>query len=417
MIKKLIKKLLPKSLLVMYHKLWAMLGNIVYGFPSHKLTVIGVTGTKGKSTTSNMLWYIFTEAGCKTGMTTTANFRIGEKEWINDTKMTMRGRMQLQKLLRQMVDAGCEYAIIETSSEGMAQYRHWGIVYDAAVITNLTPEHIESHGSFEKYKKIKGELFRALKGKGISVTNADDEHAPYYQAIPADKHITFGIDHASDIRAKGIEEKGEQGTYAIVNEQPLHVPLVGRFNLSNALAAIAVARGFEIPWDACVKGIAKCSYVPGRMEVFHSQKGFAVYVDYAHTAESLEAVYRTLKKDSGRLIAVLGSCGGGRDKAKRPILGKLAGTYSDVVIVTNEDPYDEDPQTIIDMVWDGINNEKIEKYQIIDRKKAITKALDLAQKGDTVVITGKGSEQCIVTAEGKIPWDDRQVVQEIIARP
>lgn len=415
MLKKIIKKLIPPKALSLYHKTWAILASVIYLFPSRKLIVIGVTGTKGKSTVSNMIWKVLNDNGLKTGMTTTANFRIGDREWINDTKMTMQGRMRLQKLLRQMVREGCTHAVVETSSEGIKQFRHWGIDYNMAVFTNLTPEHIESHGSFENYKLAKAELFKKLQGKGTIVVNADDEYGEFYNNYPADKHITYSINSSSNIQANDIQIK-DNGSYFIVENIPFHLPLRGEFNIYNSLAAIAVARDFEIEWNKITQSLATFDYMPGRMEEIKSGRGFSVFVDYAHTAESLEEVYKTLKPESGRLVVVLGSCGGGRDKAKRPILGALAGKYADVAIITDEDPYDEDVETIINEVLVGLEKENpdMEKYKIIDRAEAIKKAIELATTGDIVVVTGKGSEQCLVTNKGKIDWDDREVVRRFV---
>ena len=413
MLKKIIKKITPEFVLKFYYKTWAVLAALFYGFPSRRLVVIGVTGTKGKSTTSNMIHKVLQDNGFKTGMTTTANFRIGDKEWINDTKMTMLGRMRLQKLLRQMVSAGCTHAVVETSSEGIKQFRHLGIDYNMAVFTNLTPEHIESHGSFQNYKLAKAELFQKLKGKGVIIVNADDEYGEFYNSFPAEVHKTYGINNQADIRASEIQNRGN-GSYFIVNDIPFHLPLRGEFNIYNALAGITVARELNIAWDKITKSIADFDYVPGRMEEIKSSKGFSVFIDYAHTPESLEAVYKTLKPEEGRLIAVLGSCGGGRDKAKRPVLGSLAGQYANIVFITNEDPYDEDPEKIVDDVWTGLENYDVEKYKVIDREQAIQQAIAKAGKGDVVVITGKGSEQCIVTAQGKQPWDDREVVRKFV---
>lgn len=408
--KKLIKKLLPKFLLGWYHLALAVLANVVYGFPSRKLIVIGVTGTKGKSTTSNMIWKVLTEAGNKVGMTTTANIRIADKEWINDTKMTMQGRFALQKLIKQMVAAGCKYAVIETSSEGILQHRHIGIKYQIAVFTNLMPEHLDRHGTFLNYRFAKGVLFKNISGQNIIIANQDDKNADYFLAFPAYKHITFGIEKDSDFKAEALQFKNS-GSYFLVNDNPFYTPLLGRFNIYNALAAIAVGRSQNIDWKHMQKAFKEFKKMPGRMEEIKSPKGFSVFVDYAHTAESLELVYKTLKPRANRLIAVLGAAGGGRDKAKRPILGKIAGKYADIAIITNEDPYDEDPTEIIDQVWAGLENFEVEKYKMQDRAEAIKKSLILAQKGDVVVITGKGSEQCIVTKRGKLKWDDREVVK------
>ena len=409
--KALIKKFIPKFLLSWYHLGLAVLANVIYGFPSKKLIVIGVTGTKGKSTACNLIWKVLTEAGYKTGLTTTANIRIADKEWINDTKMTMQGRFALQKLIKQMVAAGCKYAVIETSSEGILQHRQVGIKYQLAVFTNLSPEHLDRHGSFDNYRKAKGKLFQDLSGKNIIVVNADDKHADYFLSFPAYQHITYAINNQADIKAEGTLSNGK-GSFFLVKGQAFQLPLLGDFNIYNALAAVAVGRSQNIEYDIIKKALAGFKVMPGRMEQIRSSKGFSVFIDYAHTVDSLEKVYKNLKPLSKRLIAVLGAAGGGRDKTKRPKLGKLASQYADIAIVTNEDPYDEDPEKIINEVWQGLPDAGIEKYRIMDRGEAIKKALNLAQKGDIVVITGKGSEQCIVTRKGKLKWDDRDIVKQ-----
>ena len=198
-----------------------------------------------------------------------------------------------------------------------------------------------------------------------------------------------------------------------VNGKDVELPLFGMFNIYNALAAISVAVSQNVNWDTIQKSLKTFNNMPGRMEEIKSEKGFSVFVDYAHTPESLEMVYQSIKPADGRLISVLGSCGGGRDKNKRPKFGEMASKYADVIIATNEDPYDEDPEKIVDEVYSGINKDfKGEKYKIIDRREAIKKAIELARKGDIITVTGKGSEQHIVTAEGKVKWDDRKVVRE-----
>lgn len=409
----MIKRILPVYLLDKYHLILAYLANIIFLFPSRKLIVIGVTGTKGKTTTCNMIWQILTQAGFKVGMTTTANIKIINKEWINNTKMTMQGRFALQKILRKMVNQGCEYAVVETSSEGIKQHRHIGIKYQVGVFTNLSPEHIESHGSFENYKKAKAELFKKLTGQQISILNVDDEYAEYYKLFSAKQYIYYSIKNRSDLQAINVNKTKEGHTFEVKGHR-MNVLLPGEFNIYNSLAAISVAKSQNIQWIDIIKGLASFKCVPGRMEKIESGRDFSVIVDYAHTPESLEAVYQTLKPKYNRLITVLGSCGGGRDKGKRPKLGFIAGKYADIAIITNEDPYDEDPEKIINDVWEGIVDCQIEKYKELDRAKAIKKAIKLAKTGDVIIITGKGSEQCIVTKKGKIAWDDRIVVQKYL---
>lgn len=398
------------------------------------MVVIGVTGTNGKSSVVNFISQLLEMAGHSVGFTSTVNFKIGKKEWLNNIKMTMPGRFQLQKLLRQMADAGCEYAIIETSSEGIKQWRHFGINYDVAVFTNLTPEHIESHGGFENYKRAKGELFKHLtekprktiKGEKIPkqiIVNADDEHAEYFLEFKADKKYGFtfqppfngmGLEylHIDDVKLK------EEGSEFKINNNVIRLPLFGEFNIQNAVAAFAAARALGVPFEKAISYLEKIQAVPGRLEFINAGQPFDVIIDYAPEPASMRVLIKFLEQyKSARRIHVLGSCGGGRDIARRPVLGKLAADYADIVIVTNEDPYDEDPQEIIDQVAMGAlgagKKEGETLFRILDRREAIRKALSLAKPNNMVVITGKGAEQAMCAANGKkIPWDDRSVVRE-----
>lgn len=438
--KSLIKKFIPVGLLSFYHKTLAILANIFYARPSEKMIVIGVTGTNGKSTTVNLISAVLEAGGYKVGLTSTVNFKIDKKEWLNDKKMTMLGRFALQKLLKQMVKAGCDYAIVETSSEGIKQSRHLGINYDIAVFTNLTPEHLESHGSFANYQDAKGELFRKLKkdkakklnGKKIdkiSVVNLDDEYASYFLQFPADKKYGYGVNFISDIT--GVEEiraenisLDSRGSELEAQGSNFKLKLLGRFNVYNALAAICVGLSQKIETDKIAVGLAKVKVLPGRMEFIDQGQGFRIIVDYAPEPESMKQLYQTiddLKLANGRIIHLLGSAGGGRDKSRRPVLGELAGNHAQFVVVANEDPYDEDPQEIIDQVAEGAvkagKSLNQELFKILDRREAINKALSLAGAGDLVLITGKGSEQAICLERGrKAKWDDRQVVKEELAK-
>ncbi len=446
--KRHLKKLLPAFVFEWYHLVLAYLAAFHYGFPSEKLIVIGVTGTNGKSTVCNLIARLFDYAGFKVGMTTTVNFRVAEREWLNDTKMTMLGRFRLQKLLADMVAAGCRYAIIETSSEGIKQHRHAAINYDAAVFTNLTPEHIESHGGFDNYKAAKGELFAKLGRERVKVfddrpvpkvgiINLRDPHAAYYlgrtgvdkigylaelpQADGGVAHSSVPIDGLQDV-IKAIDvELSAGGSKFRVRGEPFELKLAGGFNVENALAAVAVASAFGLDLAAMSRALAKVEGVPGRLEFIDAGQPFSVLVDYAPEPESFRKLYEVLSMfPKKRVIHVLGSTGGGRDIARRPILGELAAKNADVVIVTNEDPYDDDPMTIIRDVAAGA--EKAGKtpdqdlFLILDRGEALTKAVALAEPGDLVVVTGNGAEQARCVAGGKkIPWDDRSKLREAIA--
>ncbi|MCX6723894.1 MAG: UDP-N-acetylmuramoyl-L-alanyl-D-glutamate--2,6-diaminopimelate ligase [Candidatus Staskawiczbacteria bacterium] len=392
--KEVIKKFIPKFLLRFYHFCLAFLGAVLFGFPGmdKSLKIIGVTGTSGKSTTVDFITRILEESGSKVASASSIRFKVGEKEWENKYKMTMPGRFVVRKFLRQAKTAGCKYVVLEVTSEGIRQFRHKFINFDAVVFTNLTPEHIESHGGFENYRNEKLKLFHATKN--IHVINTDDENSKYFWNIPAKQKIGFS--------AKDAEKVG------------LRLNLLGDFNVLNALAAITVAKAYGIDLETCKRALEKAKVISGRMEVV-AKEPFGVVVDYAHTPAQLEAVYKTFQGKN--LICVLGSCGGGRDKWKRPILGQIAEKYCKKIIITNEDPYDENPLSIIKEIEsalsaDGANS----RHQIIlDRREAIKKAIKLAKPGDVVVITGKGSEPWMCIENGKkIPWDDRKIAREAV---
>ena len=389
--KELIKKFIPSFLLDWYHFGLALLGAVLYRFPSKKLKVIGVTGTNGKTTVVTFTAGILEEAGFKVASLSGIKFKIREKEWPNTLKMTMPGRFKIHKFLRQAVNAGCQYLVMEVTSEGIKQYRHKFINFGTAVFTNLTPEHIEAHGGFENYRRTKGKLFQTTKG--IHIINIDDKNAEYFLQFPAKKKYTYGLEQG-DINNKGLR---------------LELRLIGKFNIYNALAAICVGLSQGIKLETCKKAVEEVREMPGRMEEVISQP-FKVFVDYAFTPNALEQVYKTLKTQQGKMIAILGACGGGRDKWKRKVLGEIAVRFCDEVIITNEDPYDEDPMEIINQVAEGVGSRA---KKILDRREAIREAITTAKAGDTVIITGKGCGSWIVEAKGKkIPWDDRKVVRE-----
>ncbi len=393
--KEIIKKFTPSFLLSWYHFILAFLGTLFYRFPSQKIKVIGITGTNGKTTTSEMISKILTEAGYKIASLSSIKFKVGEKERQNNLKMTMPGRFKIQKFLREAVDSGCRYAVLEVTSEGIKQHRHRFINFDMAVFTNLAPEHIEAHGGFENYKKAKGKLFQAAKN--IHIINIDDENAEYFLRFPARRKHTYGLEKG-DINTKNTQFK---------------LKLIGDFNIYNALAAICAGLSQGISLDSCKKALEKIEGIPGRMEEIISEP-FKIFVDYAFTPNALEKVYQTLttnyKLPANRLICVLGACGGGRDKWKRPVLGEIAAKYCDEIIVTNEDPYDENPMEIIEQVADGAGGKA---KKILDRREAIRESLKLAKAGDMIVITGKGCEPWICASKGKkVPWDDREIVKE-----
>jgi len=434
-----IKKLIPKSVFVFfapyYHAGLAHLGSVYYGNPSKSLKVIGVTGTKGKSTTVYLISKIFEGAGEPIATIGSLGFKIKDREWPNLLKMTMPGRFKLQKFFYEAKKAGCKYVVLEVTSEGIKQKRHLGINFDCAVFTNLHKEHLESHGSFENYSRAKQELF--ARTSNIHVLNADDKNVELFSKFSSKRTIFYGIE-SGDMRAKNLELKPDGASFNVYGTR-FDINFGGRFNVLNCLAALSVAAMYGIDLPSTKPVLEGIKNIPGRME-FIQKEPFSVVVDYAHTPESLEQVYQTLgnpksqilnpkqipnskiQNSKHRLICVLGAAGGGRDKWKRPEFGRIAGEYCDEIILTDEDPYDENPEEIINQISSGFSKIPNSKFQIpnsfhkiLDRKEAIKTALIFAKQDDVVVITGKGSEISMAVAGGKkIPWSDKEIVREFL---
>lgn len=396
----------------MYHLLLAELAAIWYRNPSRGMTVIGVTGTNGKSTTVELIAKILEEAGFKVVSVSSVRFKIGDRERPNTLKMTMPGRGGLQKFLASAKREHATHAVLEATSEGIRQSRHRGIAWDALVLTNVTPEHIESHGSFEKYRRAKEKLFKYLSKTHrkneipkVMVVNADDASRDKFLCYDADKKITYSV--------KEYEVAFENDGMRILTPIGMEIrsKLTGVFNLANIAAAVTLARALNIGWDEIKRGIEKVDVVAGRME-YIQREPFAVIVDYAHTPDALHKVYEALK--GRRLICVLGAAGGGRDKWKRPEFGKIASEFCSEVILTNEDPYDENPQTILLEIEAGVGA-GTKALKILDRGTAIERAIHDAKAGDTVIITGKGCEPWIMGPhDSKTAWDDREVVRKAL---
>ena len=410
-IKKFIPKRLFNALAPTYHYLLAWGGALVFGSPSKKLVVIGVTGTKGKSSTTEILNAIFEAAGHKTILLNTIRWKVNEESKPNMRKMTIPGRFFIQRMLRRGLDQGCDTAIIELSSEAAKQYRHKFLYLDALIFTNLSPEHIEAHGSFEKYRAAKlalaESLPKGLKPRSIIIANQDDPESKHFLEVAAAERIPFSIKDA--------------GPYTLALDHiffnwhgtNITSPLRGLFNLYNCLAAATCAEAFGVSNAAIKEGIEKLSIIKGRVELVKAGQSFDVVVDYAHTANSLVELYKTFERQ--RKICVLGNTGGGRDKWKRPEMAKVADTHCDEIILTNEDPYDEDPDQIISDMLPGFSLHK--PTIIMDRRAAIHEAITRAKGGDAVLITGKGTDPYIcVENNKKLPWSDFKVAEEELSK-
>lgn len=430
--KRIIKKLLPRSFMNFYYYSLAMFASSLYKFPSNRIIVIGVTGTKGKTSTINFIWACLMAGGYKTGIISTANIKIGDREVLNKYHMTMPGKFVINKLMDEMIKEGCKFCIVETTSEGIKQYRNVGIIYDILVFTNLFPEHLPSHdNSFDKYKETKGIIFdqlnnykKSISGKNVDrviIANRDSEHADYYLGFEADKKFTFSVTNDSDYKANNVVTNSECVNFNL-NGEDYKLKILGDFNVHNALPAIIISKLYGVS-DADIKrGLNNLLIIPGRMEMINEGQNYTVIVDYAHERESMTNVLKTAismrKSPTNKIIILLGAEGGGRDKSKRPIMGEITGRMADYVIVSNVDPYDDDPKVILnDIANASIKAGKVlnkNLFVIEDRRSGINKALSLANKDDIVIITGKGAEQSMIIGGKSIPWDDRTIVRSEI---
>lgn len=415
-LKRSISRLVPQGIKNIWHLAQAAVACAYFGFPGKRLAVIGVTGTNGKTTTTQFIARILERAGEKVAVASTIDFQIGEKKWTNASKFTTLSPWQLQRFLRAAVRAGCEYAVLETSSHALDQHRVWGVPYDIAVMTNVTREHLDYHETMEGYRRAKRRLFSIAKR---AVINLDMEE-PRYFCAGRDKSTLFYStkDQSAHLFAQkiGLDFKG---TEFVVDDTHFHLNIPGLFNIENALAALGVARLLDIGFPVAAEALADIAGVPGRMELVPNAKNADIIIDYAVTPDAFEKLYASilpLKIPGTRIIHVFGACGE-RDRGKRPLLGEIASGYADVVILTNEDPYYEDPERIIDEIETGVTKKKEKEYlRIFDRREAIRKALSLAEIGDIVLITGKGAEETMAVGDKRIPWNDRKVIEEELAR-
>jgi len=409
------KSLIPNSLFSLaqpaYHYLLAFLGAVRYGFPSRHIYVVGVTGTKGKTSTSELTAAILEEAGFRVALANTNQFKIAEHTEKNMTKRSMLGRTLLQQFIQRAVKAQCDYAVIEMTSEGAKQFRHKFLDLDALIFTNLSPEHIESHGSYEKYVNAKVSLAKALKNgdskKHTIVVNHDDAEATKFLSVNVGTKCEYGI---NDARPFSTSTRGSE---ILWRETPINLQIPGEFNILNAIAAATFAESRGVKIESIKNALEKFSLVRGRMEQINMGQNFSVIVDYAHTADSLDraySVYNGVKK-----ICIIGGTGGGRDVAKRKVMGEITDKHCEHIILTTEDPYDEDPEDIANDVADGIKNNSHEF--ILDRREAMNKAFRMAKKGWVVFMTGKGAGPYIMGPNGlRTPWDDATVAREELAK-
>ena len=408
----------------------AQVASVFYDEPGRHMKVIGVTGTDGKTTTSFLIAAILRAAGHQVGLLNTVAIEAGAEARLNETRQTTLEALQMQQSLAQMVADGCDYAVVEATSHGLAQDRVRACHFDAVVLTNLTPDHLDFHGSFEEYRRAKGRLFQWLAeeavpekpGRKVAVVNADDaSHEFFLGCAPDAEHWIYALDAPADVRASDLVSTTAGTRFRLLaphGETTVSLKLPGRFNVANALAAASVGLSQGLGLDEVRWGLESVSAVSGRMERIDEGQPFVVVVDYAHTEHGLDTVLATLRPTiPGRIIVVFGAVGG-RDRPRRFGLGRAAARLADFAILANEDPKFEDPVEILRDIAGPLEEagwREGERYHLIpDRRAAIEAAVRMAQPGDLVLLAGKGHEPSIIIRDESIPWDDRVAAREAL---
>jgi UDP-N-acetylmuramoyl-L-alanyl-D-glutamate--2,6-diaminopimelate ligase len=397
----------------------AFLADEFYGHPTHSLHLIGVTGTNGKTTTSMMIEHIFRDAGKKTGLIGTIHIKIGDQ--MLETKNTTPDNIVLQETFAHMVKEGVQAAAMEVSSHALVQGRVRGCDFDVAVFTNLSQDHLDYHETMEEYKRAKGLLFSRMgnvfdsaKPK-FAVINMDDPEGPYFAQETTAHVVTYGIDSQADFAAENIRMTASGTAFTLLTpegKREANMKLMGKFSVYNALAAIAAAYVSNVPLDSAAATIERMKGVPGRFEAVNGGQDFSVIVDYAHTPDSLENVLKTIRQFAQKRIYTIIGCGGDRDRTKRPLMAKVACTYSTDPIFTSDNPRTEDPLQILADMEKGVQGHP---YRVIpDRKAAIETAITEAKEGDVVLIAGKGHETYQIIGDKVIDFDDRLVALKAI---
>jgi UDP-N-acetylmuramoyl-L-alanyl-D-glutamate--2,6-diaminopimelate ligase len=405
----------------------ALMASTFYGNPSREMVAIGVTGTDGKTTTTTMIHQMLLSAGRRAGSMSTVDIRLGDTVDLNDSRQTTLEALEIQQQLARMRDGGIQYAVIETSSHGLALQRVLGVDYDVAVFTNIAHEHLDFHKTIEAYREAKAQLIDLTAGgarKGIektAVLNRDDPSYAYLVNRPIPRRLTYGIQLDADLKANRVEATADGlrvEASTPVGPLALRLKLNGRWNAANALAAAAAGVAVGLTLEEIRHGLESYTGVSGRMERVDLGQPFAVIIDYAHTPQSLEKVLRELRPITrGKLIAVFGSAGD-RDRDKRPWMGEIAARLSDYAVFTNEDPREEDAMTILSEIAAGAEEvgwTEGEQYaRIEDRRLGIAHAVRRAGPGDTILLAGKGHERSILIGRGKEPWDERAAAEAAI---
>jgi len=397
----------------------ATLAAAVQGDPASRLTLVGVTGTNGKTTTTHLIDAALRAAGHKVGLIGTIQYRVGDR--LAEAVRTTPESSDLQELFHEMVAAGCDHAVMEVSSHSLALKRVHGLGFRVAVFTNLTRDHLDFHGDMDRYFAAKRALFDTLlREDGHAVINAADDRAAELAAVSRGPVWTFGVERPADLRASDVSLSLGGTRFRAqtpVGELLVESPLLGRFNVENLLAALGASLALGLPSAAVLRGLASVTGVPGRLERVMAGQDFTVIVDYAHTDDALKNLLETVRELKPRRVITVFGCGGDRDRSKRPLMGAVASRLSEAVVVTSDNPRSEPPESIIEEILRGMNGgRKAERHVVVDRRDAIAKAFEMAGTGDAVVIAGKGHETYQVLRDRTVPFDDRQVARDLLAR-
>lgn len=416
-----LKRLVPERhpIRLGWHYVKAFAAALRFGFPARKLTVVGITGTDGKTTTVMMIAHILRSSGKRVGVISTTAFHIDDRIELNVTQKTSMSPFIVQKKLRQMVNAGCEFAVVEVSSHGLVQGRVHHIYPAVAAITNTSPEHLDYHKTMEQYRRDKGKLFSMLKGSGTKVLNRVDETFGIYSQIPSSETITYGKE-GNDLWITDVASLPDGCRCKLhtnlggVNNLTLSIP--GTFNLENAQCAIGCAMALGIPLESCIDALKGFRGVEGRLQRIDEGQSFNVYVDFTVTPEAYRRTLETLRgmTPAGKRVLVLASSCGNRMPEKRPLIGKIAGDLADVVVVTSDETYGEPHGKIMDEIWAGIDQDDAIAFRVPDRREAIEFILAQAQEGDSVALCGMGGVTTMMTAKGQIPWDEAKIARDVL---
>ncbi len=452
-IKQFFRRRLSQRQINFLHKLEAMYYAARNGFPGRSMVVFAITGTKGKTTASHFLASILEEAGYTVGMATTVDFQIADEIRSNQANKSVLHPKYLQPLLKEMKEARCNVLVLEVTSHAIDQNRIWGIPIRYAGFTNLGHDHLDYHGSMEVYRDVKKRLFMGRQLRAIAVNADDPVGRMFIEQSPAPRKVGYSTEGLEPVPgstemvyADKVSANSTSATFTLVTEneaERVQLQLPGRFNVENALVAASLALNLNLKLSTIAAGLQRLERVAGRLETIETKKGSTIIIDYAHTPDSLEKLYATLRPDvRGKMIGVLG-CTGDRDKTKRPIMGALAARFCDLVYITDEEPYTEDPRAIIEEIAKGVprgrslfkpsrdqilkrqerpifkkeeaaDGEGVWWWKVTDRREAIERAIKQCKLDDVVLITGMGAQEFKIVGDQKVPWSDRAIVMEIL---